>query len=636
MLEHNPNLSNRLAAVLPPGTFFSPTSIELAVALLAAGATGQTLDEIQSVLEWPRGPNWQIELTKRFAPLIEAIHIDEPLLAIACRVYSKAPLYPEYIRAIESAFHSAIEPLESAQQVNNFVSKSTRQKINSIVNDKNVQDSRVIAVNAIYFKGKWATPFRRENTEKATFFTAKGTNTECHMMCTSTGKSWSYYEDANAQYVLLPYGDGTVQAQQPGRSPISALVVLPKSVKENALEQSDWQGAIQKMRNHEGVVWLPRFAVESDVELSAAFKTLGVQRAFMDEMAEFNGVSPENLSIGLILHKVKVEVDEEGTVAAAATAVVSVFGSVGHSRPTPFEMRCDRPFGFCIVSAQLSPPLVLFAGTVINPGAVGPVPSNSANPLTRQQDVPPYDGKIFNNIFAGNTTWPSQPAANAVPSVAFGVPQPQPIQSSPNSTIPTNPPTNATWPPRPAVNASAPTASNLTPGQRREQQCLFTSCCLRDVYTVLCGIPRESFGHMSNTPGNQNRHALQWFFADGRFYRITNEIQDLGEKVDQTLRALGNIGREDIDGASLTFTEAFEKLLVNEYVSWWTDDDAARLSTAFVCAFGWELTPRLDISHRLRSRPVSQQDLDWLRNLPKSLFDCSILDIFQSSARINS
>ena len=589
---HPASLTDRLAAILAPGSFFSPVSIELAVALVAAGAQGQTLVELQQALHWPTTPSWKQELAQRFAPLYAALVSDPSLIAVACRVYTRALLRPNYAADVLSVFRAGIEQLESAAQINEFVSQSTRGIIQNIVNEGLIKNASLVAVNALYFKGRWAVAFRREDTRVAAFNVAGSGSSQCHMMSTPEGHEWHYHEDETAQYVKLPYRDATGAI-----SAFAALVVLPRSCKADALEGTNWRGAFEHMATlpkTEGALWLPRFELETSVELSSAIQSLGARRAFEDT-AEFAGISREGLKINKVLHKVKVEVDEEGTVAAAATAV-SCF-SYG---PSPvvqrFQMTCDRPFAFCILAdppslpggAQGSrcKPLVLFAGTVANPGTVGPKPPS--------------------------------------PQLAPLIPPMSPIQIGP-------------------YPFAAPIVSQLTLHQRREQACLFAPACRRDVHRVLCSAPRGPLDSLHTLPPPHSKRrthgtrafdsaaqqaqpapALQWLFtfASGRgaFTRVSPHSVGGGDrntpaaKVAYTLQAIELVGQPTELG--LAFTEAFELLLATEYVPWWSDDDARRLSISFTAAFGCELTPRLDLAHALRSRVLDKGDVKWLRGLP--------------------
>jgi serine protease inhibitor len=205
------SFTTSLSAAVPPGTFFSPASIQLALALVAAGGAGQTLAQLQAVLGFPTSANWQQELGTAFSPLHAAVAAGEPVLAVANRVYVRpiVPLKPTYVQAVQSVFGASIEALASAAQVNGFVKEATRGMIEELITDDAVAQSVLIAVNALYFKGKWAVRFSETETRRERFATAPaGAPAECHMMKTPAGQKWQYHEDERAQYVLLAYKDG--------------------------------------------------------------------------------------------------------------------------------------------------------------------------------------------------------------------------------------------------------------------------------------------------------------------------------------------------------------------------------------------------------------------------------------------
>ena len=601
------DLASKLSIVQAPGSFCSPVSIHLALALVGAGSAGDTLLELQRVLGWPTHANWQQELASFFHGLHAAISAGEPMLAVANRVYSKVPVKQQYVQAIQSTFKATIEPLQSAAQVNGFVSETTRGMIPSIVTESIVSNSQLIAVNAVYFKGKWAVKFDEQETRIAEFASPSYPST-CHMMKTPP-TSWFYHEDASAEYILLPYADGA------GRdSSLAALVALPRSGAGNAplAQDFDWRGvlaALQRGQKRKGTLFMPRFKVETEALLGDAMKAIGVCRAF-DDAAEFPMVSDVPLKIDEIIHKVKVEVDEAGTVAAAATAVVACFGAAPRAEPPPFQMRCDRPFAFSIVALQPTP-LVLFAGTVIEPGLVG-----------------------------------SAPAGGLGPGAASPFSLPRPPASKPPCQLP----------------------SQMTLQQRTEQACLFTPACRRDVYRVLCSPPRgplkaehrgpapapggsfgmpaapgsfsfggrpataTPFGASPTPPPPPPHPPLRWVLGVHSSLTPLEEVAPGGRAaaVTATLESLEQVGQPTERG--LAITGAFEKLLVEEYVGWWSDSDAATLSVAFTLAFGQELSPRLDIEHAIRSRELSERDIDWLRGLPAHVpLNRALLAVFQGA-----
>ncbi len=618
------DLATKLSALVPGG-FFAPVSIQLALALVGAGATGETLSQLQSALGWPATPTWQQDFAKLLEGLGMAVAAGEPLLAVANRVYTNTSIKAEYAQAVQACFGASIEPLLSASQVNGFVSQETRGMIPEIVSETLVAQAALIAVSALYFKGKWATSFEVEQTQAAPFFTTTpSVQSVCHLMQTPRSTKWQYYEDETAQYILLPYRDAAGRA-----SPLVALVSLPHAGTApitNALSAVDWRLALQELRRRppkQGTLWLPRFEAESETRLSDALKALGARRAF-EPGAEFGNVTddPRGIFISEVIHKVKVQVDEEGTVAAAATAVVMGFGC--SAADLPFQMRCDRPFAFAIVAMMPMSPsasLVLFAGTVTDPGVVGPAPQAAAAPESAS---------------AARLRQKQKTAEHA------------PFTLRPNPYGPAAPPATAIAP-------GASITSQLTLEQRRQQVCLFNAACRRDVYKVLCAEPRRPLGPPSapNGPppalGAPTLSApppyppLQWVlvqphspFTPQTATSLTR-LHDLADAeiraaaIQATLSALEHVGQPT--DAGMAFTEAFERLLMSEYVPWWDDAGTSQLSAAFILAFGNELSPRLDIHHALRYRALPQEQVEWLRRLPPTIeFSRELIDKFQRDA----
>ena len=404
-----------------------------------------------------------------------------------------------------------------------------------------------------------------------------------------------YFEDAAAQYVMLPYT---------GDSGFAALIALPRTYTARPLKAVNVEAAMAALKlpgsREKGFIELPRFDIESSDEMRKKFEAIGISRMF-EQSAEFPGITEVPLSIGLILHKVVMKVDESGTKAAAATAVAAVFGCAAPSKI--FEMRCDRPFAFCVVHQESS--AVLFAGDVVDPGEVGEAPgANSASflgQLPRQN--PP-------------SKWsPLAPTAAGVSTLGLGA-----------------------MPPGPAFTSSPAAISDLTMAQRQEQSCLFTPSVRRDVYRVLCSVPRLPLMDGQGDIAPQALlalPALKWIAraSDAAGTQVVLENRRAGVNDDDaallfTLQIIEQIGQSTERG--IAFTGTFERLLAAEYVPFWRDADVAAFSVAFLVAFGMELTPRLDISHAMRSRKMTEEEVIWLRELPAAVgIDKRLLDVFQ-------
>ena len=476
------SLEASLHRLLPPDIFLSALSLELALALVGVGADDVTLKELQAVFGFANAEAWAQTLGAKIQTLLAAGRSGDPILAIANRVFAKCTVRPEHAAAVVRTLGAEVERLESEQQVNGFVERETCGMIKRVVSADSVQNSKLIAVNAIYFKGKWKQPFQTARTTVAPFYPAgiSGPKETCHLMESEPGKQWEYHEDASGQYLLLPYLNG-----HGARSELCALVFLPAALSahgSNPMSTVNVGEVCRRATQRAGAFWLPRFKVEAGpTELKEAMQALGVRTAFDDSTGHFPHVSTMPLNVDSILQSVAVAVDEQGTEAAAVTA--DCCGGGGGMPVAPFHMRCDRPFGFAVV--QRNPTangtgvftgggtgVVLFSGNVVNPGVVGTAPSSSAGLMSMAGSgwatFPPGAGHwMCPPPSAGVMGMPAMgcpPSAMTMPSAAMarGMPMPTPVQPmvAPNRTV------------RPAAACASPTTSTIWDDferRRREQ-----------------------------------------------------------------------------------------------------------------------------------------------------------------------
>lgn len=245
----------------------------------------------------------------------------------------------------------------AADTINKWVSKNTEGKIEKII-EATGSDDVLFLINAIYFKGQWQFEFDKKKTKPDVFKLGGGERKEVPMM--SQSGSYLYYQGKNFQSVALPYGKGGV----------SMYVFLPDE--QTSLEQfekdltsENWEMWMKSFRFGPGEVMLPRFKVEWGSKLNDALIALGMAEAFNPHGANFSQIAElqgGNLFISEVMHKSICEVNEEGTVAAAAT---SVRIGVTSAPPPPFSMKVDRPFFFAIRDNQTG--VLLFMGSVTNP-----------------------------------------------------------------------------------------------------------------------------------------------------------------------------------------------------------------------------------------------------------------------------
>mgnify|MGYP003604920452 CR=1 FL=1 len=350
--------------------FFSPYSISAALAMTYGGGRGITAAEMEKALHFDLGPADTHSAFRELQTRLEALEEKGGIrLAIANSLWPQKgyPFLQEYLNVIKSGYGAEITPLDFQGEtegaritINRWVEEKTREKIKDLIAPGNLDPlTRLILVNAIYFKGSWASQFKPEQTAPADFFVTPDAPVQVPLM--EQVRKFPYAEFDDCQVVKLPYaGNG-----------LSMLVVLPRAKDGLATIESqlstekltDWRAALAE---REVRVCLPKFKLTwGAARLNEPLQALGMADAFSDARADFSGMDGQRnwLYIGLVLHKAFVEVNEEGTEAAAATAVVAKARAV---RPTPPpEFRADHPFLFLIQEEETG--AILFLGRMADP-----------------------------------------------------------------------------------------------------------------------------------------------------------------------------------------------------------------------------------------------------------------------------
>jgi serine protease inhibitor len=343
--------------------FVSPASVAMALAMTYNGAAGETQQAMAEVLELEELSLQEINQAN--AALRKSLENPDPEveLTIANSLWARAGVgfKPDFLERNRQFFGAEIAELDfddpsASKTINKWVEDSTKGKIDKIVADKIDPDTVLFLINAIYFKGQWAVKFDASKTEDRVFYLLDGGQKQVPMM--SQSGEYAYYRGQGFQAVGLPYGEGRV----------SMIVFLPgpESSLDQFLESLDaenWANWLSQFDRMEGDIVLPRFKLEYDISLNDALKALGMEIAFDSSGANFEGMRPipPNLYIKDVKHKTFVEVNEEGTEAAAVTKV-----EIGiESAPQRFSFVVDRPFFFAIHDHQTD--MVLFMGTIVEP-----------------------------------------------------------------------------------------------------------------------------------------------------------------------------------------------------------------------------------------------------------------------------
>ena len=349
--------------------FFSPYSISSALAMTDAGARGETALQMEKVLRLGPGGGEAHAAFNAFRQRLDAVEAHGDVqLAVANSLWPQKdyPFLPDYLELVKARYAAAIEPLDFAGNpegarttINRWVEEKTREKIRDLIAPGNLDPlTRLVLVNAIYFKGSWASRFDAARTAEADFQVAADSIAKVAMM-EQAGK-YPYGETDECQVLKLPYAGGD----------LSMVVVLPREKDGLAALESqlsperlaEWTSPLAE-RNVR--VLLPKFKMTwGAAELSGNLKALGMADAFDENRADFSGMDGRKgwLYIGLVLHKAFVEVNEEGTEAAAATAVAMKVKAM--PRP-PVEFRADHPFLFWIQEEETG--AILFLGRVADP-----------------------------------------------------------------------------------------------------------------------------------------------------------------------------------------------------------------------------------------------------------------------------
>jgi len=341
----------------------SPFSIQVALALCAAGARGDTRRVLVELIGAPPDVG---EQNRQYAALLEALQeagVPGVQLETANAIWVRQGdrLRPEFAEAAASFYDSACSeldfaevPAQAVQSINAWVESKTAGKIKDLVNLQLITTAtRLVLTSAIYFKGRWASEFDKSHTWDEEWHGAEGTRKVAMM---HRSGAYPYYECAEFQAIDLPY-----RGEQ-----LSLLVVLPRQKDGLAALERLWNAAAYQqvtasLAAKAVILGLPSFKVETSLLLRSTLCTLGAALAFSDR-ADFTGIAAQGLKISEVVHKAFIEVSEEGTEAAAATAVLGKSAGVARESVT---FQADHPFLFILRERDTS--AILFSGRVLQP-----------------------------------------------------------------------------------------------------------------------------------------------------------------------------------------------------------------------------------------------------------------------------
>jgi len=357
----------------PSNLFYSPYSISLALAMTYAGARGETATQMADTLHFTLAPDslhpafnsLDLELARRGEGakgkdekgfrlnIVNAIWGQDGYKFLPAFLDVLAENYGAGLRLLD--FVKA--PEESRLTINNWVSDQTEGRIKDLIPRGEIDPlTRLVLTNAIYFNAAWRLPFSKDRTADGWFYLLDGSKVTVPMM--KQTESLRYAEGQGYQAVELPY-DG----QQ-----LAMLILLPGAGQfaafEGSLTAEQVEAVVRGLAPRQVALTMPKFSYDSSFKLNETLRAMGMADAFKPGIADFSGMDgTHDLYIGAVMHKAFVSVDEAGTEAAAATAVIMQLKSMPAQ---PVQVTVDRPFVFLI--RDLETGAILFVGRVVNPG----------------------------------------------------------------------------------------------------------------------------------------------------------------------------------------------------------------------------------------------------------------------------
>jgi serpin B len=365
----NNAFGQRLFGVLrrePGNLLFSPVSVSTALVMTYAGAGGDTAREMEQALSLSlSGEALHAELSRTMKLLSSSTLNGGPDLSIANRLWPNRDLLlePSFVQLAQRFYGAAPETLDFAQheaarqRINAWVEQQTKQMVPALLAKGTVSATdKLVLTNAVYFKGKWSQSFDAQNTRPEPF-TPEGEAAITTPLMHRTLRA-RYGEASDAQVLELGY-------RAAGKGPRIAMdLILPKDPAGLAAVEGNLANGIapylSSLSPSEVDVTLPRFKLSWSAKLNDSLQRLGMRRAFVDG-ADFSGLSNAGLYISLVQHQAVIEVNEEGTKAAAATAVVMT----AKAAPLTMTFRADRPFLFLLRDVDSG--TVLFVGRFAKP-----------------------------------------------------------------------------------------------------------------------------------------------------------------------------------------------------------------------------------------------------------------------------
>ena len=345
----------------------SPFSVETAMTMTALGASGNTFSSMSDTLELGDS---KTNIGARALKNLKSLNESDPdtnLKIVNSLIGNKEVKFSKvYTSSMNTQFQASLISLDfsakdSLNKINSWVKEKSGGKISSIIN-KVEPSAKLYLLNAIYFKSSWQEPFDTKLTAQKPFHSSEEKSVQVPMMVADR-KNFKYFADFQFEALRLPYKNGRY----------SMLLFLPdetSSLKEleSQLDESNWEKWLQSFEERSGKVSMPKFKIADNMKLKDPLSAMGMSSAFDSFKADFSSMTEKGSKTELFLtevfHKTFIEVNEEGSEAAAATAAEASAKSL-YFGSKHFEMILNRPFLFALYDQKTKK--ILFLGHIVDP-----------------------------------------------------------------------------------------------------------------------------------------------------------------------------------------------------------------------------------------------------------------------------
>jgi serpin B len=358
------------AAKAGQNVLVSPLSISTALAMTYTGARGETARQMADALHFTLPDD---RLHAAFGDLLADLGAERQgyELSIANRLFGQQAFgfKPPFLQTLSGDYAAPLEALDfesmpddARVHINNWVSERTQDRILDLLPQGSIDNAtRLVLTNAIYFNGEWKSKFKKEATREAPFYLTGNSQTQASLMYQK--EEFHYGRFGDVQILEMPYVGGDV----------SMVVLLPDAVNglpalEASLSAESLDTQLAALQETEVEVYLPKFTFKSEFELPDALQTLGITDLFVPGVADLTGMADAELYVTRAIHKTFIDVNEEGTEAAAATGITIGVTSVP---PPPPVFRADHPFLFALRDRHTGS--LMFLGRVMETDSIAPL-----------------------------------------------------------------------------------------------------------------------------------------------------------------------------------------------------------------------------------------------------------------------